>query len=178
MKILLSGATGGIGSAIKESLKEHQLCFIERDGVYCHPQEFEWLILAQGMIDEMKPTETFDVNMLLSSHYTGLLMNHIKQGVIYISSTAGIKGNSKFPIYAASKAALNCYAQSMAKAHPELQFYSICPGPTDTKMWRSLNLEGKAQPPEEVARVVKLAMKGAFNSGDIIQVRDGQIWIA
>lgn len=165
MKILLTGATGGIGSAIKEALRGHDFDELK--------DEVDWLIFAQGTIDETDVRNLFEANTLMPISLTQRLLPNIKRGVIFISSTAGINGNGKFPVYSASKAALNCYSESMAKAHPELQFYAICPGPTDTKMWRGLGLKGKAQAPSEVARVVVETINGAFESGDIITVRDG-----
>lgn len=167
MRYALTGQTGGIGTAIHTSLKEHLLVY--------ETEEMEWLIFAHGVIDESDVGRTFAVNTLTCLSKTQDYLPRIKQGVIYISSTAGITGNSMFPVYAASKAALNIYAKSMAKKHPELQFYSICPGPTDTKMWRSLNLDGKAQAPLEVAKAVKNCMDGLYESGSIITVRDGEI---
>ncbi len=170
MKISLVGKTGGIGSAIYDSLKGHE--FVENANQ--HP---DWLIFAQGVIDEEDVGGMFTVNTGLCIKLTQTFLPTLKQGVIYISSTAGIKGNTKFPVYSASKAALNSYVDTMARAHPELQFYALCPGPTDTKMWRSLGLEGEAQDPSEVAKAVKEIMDGKYKSGDVITVRNGKITI-
>ncbi len=167
MRIYLTGATGGIGSAIKKVLKEHD--FVE------FSQDIDWIIFAHGVLDEDNAAYMFDTNTLKCIEETQACLSRLKKGVVYISSTSGIRGNTKFPIYSASKVALNSYAQTMARKHPELQFYAICPGPTDTKMWRSLKLEGKAQDPSEVAKAVKACMDGQFKSGDIITVRDGVV---
>lgn len=172
MKILLTGATGGIGSAIKVSLSEHELTTLGSDE-FLSLASLDWLIFAQGKISERNFHATFEANILSCISITQAFLPGVTQGVIYISSTAGIHGSSMFPIYAASKAALNTYTISMAKKHPDKQFYAICPGPTDTKMWRSLSLPGEAQAPSKVADVVKLCLEGAFTSGDIITVRDG-----
>lgn len=173
MKILLTGATGGIGSAIKESLQTHEV-YSPKQGEFICTDNYDWLIFAQGLIEEFNINRLFEANVVSQIGITERMRPHLKQGVIYISSTAGINGNSKFPVYSASKAALNCYAKAMAKAHPKLQFYAVCPGPTDTKMWRSLGLEGKAQSPEVVAKAVSIIMKGiCYTSGAIIEVRNG-----
>lgn len=169
MKILLMGATGGIGSAIKESLKEHSFEDYEN--------EIDWLIFAQGIINESSIEQTFEVNTNLCISLTKRLIRNIKRGVIYISSTSGIRGNTRFPIYSASKAAVNSYAQTMARSYADIQFYALCPGPTNTKMWQSLGLAGEAQEPSEVARAVKEIMDGKYKSGDIITVRDGIITV-
>lgn len=165
MKYTITGFTGGIGSAIVASLAPE----LPTAGV----KDIDWLICAHGFIGEGDIEETFTANVMSCIKYTELFLPTLKQGVIYISSAAALTANARFPIYAASKAALNTYAQAMAKAHPELQFYAICPGPTNTKMWRSLGLSGKAQEPRCVAEVVKLAIEGTFKSGAIISVRDG-----
>lgn len=179
MKILLTGATGGIGSAIKESLKEHEITNLSKEESVTFPlgHKFDWVIFAHGALNEENAGSTFFANVVSCIEITQNIRPHLSQGVIYISSTAALTANSRFPIYSASKAALNTYAKAMSKAHPELQFYAVCPGPTDTKMWRSLGLEGKAQAPSEVARVVELITKGQFRSGDIITIRDSAISI-
>lgn len=167
MKILLTGATGGIGSAIKDALREHDISE--------YHQEMDWLIFAHGIIDESDVGRTFAVNTLTCLQRTQDYLPNIKKGVIYISSTSAMTANSRLPVYSASKAALNTYARAMAKAHPNLQFYALCPGATNTKMWRNLKLEGTAQDPSEVAKAVKRIIEGEFTSGDIITVRDGVV---
>lgn len=165
MRIKLIGEKGGIGSAIKKNLSQHD--FTE--------QNVDWLIFAQGFIGEDEMAETFDANIFTCIEITEKYIRYLKEGVIYISSTAGITGNSKFPVYAASKAALNNYTKSMAKAHPMLSFYALCPGPTNTKMWKSLGISGQPQEPIEVAKAVQQILEGKFLSGSIITVRDGEI---
>lgn len=167
MKILLTGATGGIGSAIKESLAGCEF--------FDEPSDVDWNIFAHGMIDENKMVDTFYVNTIRCMIITEAQLARTKQGFIYISSTAAIGGNSRFPVYSASKAALNTYCKAMAKKYPDKEFYSILPGPTNTKMWKSLGISGQAQEPSEVAKAVRMAMDGAFCSGDLIQVRNGII---
>lgn len=169
MNIYLTGSTGGIGSAIKEALGEHN--FINDN------KEIDWLIVAHGVIDEVQVLHHFTVNTVLPIQLTQSLFHRIRHGVIYISSTAGIRGNTQFPVYSAAKAAINSYAQTMAKKHLELQFYALCPGPTNTKMWRELKMNGKAQEPIEVAKAVKRILDGEFKSGDIITVRDGEVTV-
>lgn len=173
MRIYLTGATGGIGSAIKESLSDHE--FVKLPQYNEKVQDVDWLIFAHGVIDEDKIENTIGVNIGFPVSVTQQWISNIKAGVIYISSASGIRGNTKFPVYSASKAALNSYTETMSRAHPELQFYAICPGPTDTKMWRGLGLPGKAQEPSKVADAVKMAIEGKFLSGSIVVVRDGVV---
>lgn len=167
MKILLRGASGGIGSAIKEFLKEHEINTIE--------MEVDWVIFAQGVMSEEDVEDTFRVNTFHCIQTTQDFLPITKYGFIYISSTAALGGNSKYPVYSASKAALNVYAKAMQKAHPELQFYALCPGPTNTAMWRGLGLEGVAQEPVEVAKAVQRIMAGEFKGNVIVTVRNGEV---
>ena len=168
MKILLTGATGGIGLAIKERLKQHKLTCLAHTNIVGIKQweEFDWMITAHGIINEEDAKETFFVNTLANIKLT---KNIKAKNVIFISSTAGIKGNDKYPVYSASKAALNMYAKLKG-------YYVICPGATDTPGWRKLGItDVEPQSPDEVAKAVERIMNGEFNSGDIITVRNGII---
>jgi len=167
-KILLTGATGGIGSAIKNRLKNHELTCVARPNFAINTDgEFDWLICAHGIIDENNVLETFKANVISNI----ILIKTIKaKKIIFISSTAAFKGNGLFPVYSASKAALNMYAQILAR---ERECYVIAPGPTDTEMWRKLGLEGQAQDPDEVAKVVQLVINGEFKNGQLITIRNG-----
>lgn len=176
MKVLLTGATGGIGAAIKESLKEHDITCYRPDLDYVRfKEDFDWVILAHGVLDEDYEAKTFWANTTVPIWMTKDLLKQTGQGFIYISSTAGITGNSKYPVYSASKAALNIYAKSMQKAHPELQFYALCPGPTKTKLWDSLGLSGNPQEPVEVAKAVQRIIAGEFKGHVVITVRNGEV---
>ena len=179
MKILLFGSSGGIGSAIKDSLNGHQVVCPTRSApltVFPNEEKFDLIIFAQGQIDESEVLDTFDANIIGIILLTDRFLISSER-FIFISSTAGIKGNAMFPVYAASKAALNIYSKSMALRYTGKQFYSICPGPTDTKMWRSLGLRGEAQAPSEIAKVVQRIINSEFKSGDIITVRDGKVTV-
>ncbi len=172
MRILLTGATGGIGSAIKRMLEmENEVLTLAApfNSSTEFPENIEWLICAHGIIDEYRILQTFIANVTSQIY----IAEQVKAAnIIFISSTAGIRGNDRFPVYAASKAALNMYCKSVARRQP---CYAICPGPTDTKLWRRLGLEGQAQSPLEVAKAVQQVIEGKFKSGDIITVRNGVI---
>lgn len=176
MRILLTGATGGIGAAIKERLeKEHDLIAMGRPDMFTISGKLDWVIFAHGMLDEQDIEGTFEANTFSCIKLTEDLVLNLNKGIIFISSTAGIHGNGAYPIYAASKGAINTYMQSLAKQYKDKEFYALCPGPTNTPMWRALNTGGHAQDPEAVAIAVEVIMNGAYKSGDIITVRDGYI---
>lgn len=169
MKILLTGSTGGIGEAIKLRLWQYDITCVAHTDIDTE-EEFDWLISAHGVINEQDVVHTFMVNTVRTIQ----LVNKIKaKNVILISSTAGIKGNDGYPVYAASKAALNMYCKSIAKKR---NCYALCPGPTDTPMWRKLKTGLKAQHPREVAKAVEYIMDGNCQSGDIIIIREGIIY--
>lgn len=183
MKILLTGSTGGIGSAIKEVLKGHELIEFNRadadftsssvDITKLCGHDYDWLVFAHGTISEEDIADTFMVNTLSCIALTMRFLP--ERGVIFISSTAALKGNGLFPVYAASKGALNVFAESLSRKFETRTFVSICPGPTNTQMWKNLALAGEAQDTQEVARAVKRVISGEFKSGGIITVRNGEI---
>ncbi len=193
MKILLTATTGGIGSAIKKMLENsgHELTIVNHADVDLASSEeifalarslkdrtFDWFIFAHGLIDEKNIESTFKVNTLSNIYLTESLFKTLALhgGVIFTSSTAGITGNGKYPVYAASKGAVNIYVKSMARAFPSYYFFSVCPGPTETQMLRDLKLDIKGQSADVVARAVKAIMNGMYQSGDIITVKNGQFY--
>ncbi len=162
--IILTGSSGGIGSAIKKMLKDHNLiCWKRGDGIDRNYQ-FDWLVCSHGVIDENDIFGTFRANVISQIELAETLK---PKNVVLISSTSGVTGNDKFPIYSASKAALNMYAKLKG-------YYVVCPGPTDTKMWRKLGLEGKAQDPDEVAKVVERIINGEIKE-KLITIKNGEI---
>lgn len=170
MKVLLTGSTGGIGSAIKENLERyHEVTCID---AYEQPTEqYDWMICAHGVINEEDALETFVANTISNINLTEGVR---AERIIFISSTSALKGNDRFPIYSASKAALNMYAKSVSGKR---EVYILCPGPTDTPLWRNLGLQGTPQSPKSVADAVSRIMNsaGMYRSGDIITVRNGEI---
>jgi len=166
MKILLTGATGGIGLAILHRLnpQKHKFVCVAHADIETN-EEFDWMICAHGVLDETDVYETFHANVISNIY----LAEEIKaKNIIFISSTSGVKGNDKYPVYSASKAALNMYAKLKG-------YYVICPGPTDTPMFKKLGITDiKPQSPDEVAKVVEKIINGEIKSKLII-IRNGEI---
>jgi len=162
MEIILTGATGGIGSAIKKRLKGHKLTCVAHADIETK-QEFDWLICAHGVLNEEDVWETFHANVIDNIY----LAQDIKvRNVIFISSTSGIKGNDKYPVYSASKAALNMYAKLKG-------YYVVCPGATDTPMFKKLGITDiKPQSPDEVAKIVERIVNGEIKE-KLITIRNG-----
>lgn len=219
--IIVTGATGGIGSAIVEllaptavviavgktshSLKDLQER-IKHKGLQCIPcvADLEkptgariisrkarstgtvtWIVHSAGFVSTeesfmMKPAillKTFAVNVFSFIEVLGPLLPALKKGVIAISSTAALWGNPRYPIYGASKAALNIAMQSLARqfGNDGRRAIAICPGPTNTKMrGRIAGDAAKQQSPEIVAALVRdIIFKNIHDNGDILVIRDG-----
>jgi len=205
--ILITGAAGGIGSAIKKTLEKegNRVTSVRRDEAdlssYANIAKFEqkissdrlqfdWLVLAHGFIDSETDFEhqapenikrTFAINTLAGIYFAQLFLKHVSAGggIIFIASTAGLHGNDIYPVYAASKAAINTFAKALARRYKGRRFYSVCPGPTDTAMWQKIGgAHDDAQDPADVAKAVTEIISGAYTSGDVIVVRDGHISLA
>jgi short-subunit dehydrogenase len=223
--IVVTGATGGIGSAIvaqaiaagfiviavgsnETKLKELEQRFgnesvipyridLAELGTYAELSRFiedkagkiEWVVHSAGYISTDEPLlkpdvktikETFLINTESVIALTYYLLPLITQegGVICISSTASLWGNPRFPIYAASKAALNTFAQSMARhfRNTEQSSIVVCPGPTNTALRERVAGDAKEQQsPQAVAGVVAtiLNRNSPYGNGDVVVVQGG-----
>jgi len=193
--ILLTGASGGIGSTIRTELENagHTVIPVSHaDADLTSPPAIEslaakvgkpdWIVCAHGYIDTA-PTmreqsveaiqNTFAVNTLSVAY---LARQFPQSDMIALSSTAALHVNGKYPAYSASKAALNVLMQNLAKAHAERQYITVCPGATNTQMREKIAHDAaKHQDPNVVADLVNtiIGEEGDYKSGDIISVRDG-----
>ena len=204
MQILITGTTGGIGSAIKKTLSETGATIVEinRNEIdfssFSEIQNvsktslantsFDWIIFAHGYVDaekefqKQKPEEIekiFAINTLSVIYLTQLFLKNIPAGggIIYLSSTAALTSNGFTPAYSASKAAINTFAQAISRNQSHLSLYSICPGPTATPMLEKLKGDmARAQSPDAVAQLIKnlIEKKTDYKSGDLIELRNGQ----
>jgi 3-oxoacyl-[acyl-carrier protein] reductase len=97
--------------------------------------------------------------------------------IVNISSQAARESSGGFAVYAASKAAVNSYTESMAKAGRKckIRLYSVCPGYVETSMLRTLFPDVPAEAclsPADVAEVV------AWCATDLAKDCSGQaIWL-
>ncbi len=200
-EILVTGASGGIGSAIVEALQKRD-CHVTRTNRndadmssyedielfaknVTQESKIDWVIYAHGFIaaetDITKQSResivsTFDINTLSIIYLTQMLLPRIGAGIIFISSTAALSPNGRYATYSASKAAVNAFAQALAKNRPTLTCITICPGPTNTAMRKKIASDAAlSQSPEAVARTVADIVSGKSNykSGDIVIVKDG-----
>lgn len=151
----------------------------------------DWIIHAAGYIDENEPKQqvpydvlerTFRINTLAPLYLTESLKDILSPegGVINISSTASHWGNPDFPIYAASKGALNTYTQALGKQFDTSKklAITICPGGTNTAMReRVAHDRATQQSPDVIADCIKdiIEQRSAFKNKDVVIIRDGVI---
>lgn len=154
-------------------------------------QQIDWIIIANGYIDENENKgkisyesiqKTFNVNTIAPAFIIQELSSSLTEtgGIIAISSTASLSGNPGFPIYSASKGALNVLMKSYAKefTSTERKVITICPGGTNTKMRERVAADAnKKQSPNVIADcIVGIINKGSdFANDDIIVINDGTV---
>lgn len=151
-------------------------------------RSIDWLIHSAGYIDMTEPEGgrsetfcyTFEVNVFAPFELNRLCARFLAPngGSIFIASTAGIGGNGKFPMYAASKAALISLAKSLALQweNSKRRSIAICPGPTNTPMREGFGDASTHQSPIVITDLVSQIIAGTadYRNGDIIVVRNGE----
>ncbi|MBI5345738.1 MAG: bifunctional cytidylyltransferase/SDR family oxidoreductase [Chlamydiae bacterium] len=166
-KFALVGASGGIGSAILQRLKEEGAIVIPIsrtslykaditnfdnlssvfEKIYQEYQEIDGLINAAGIF-KIKSFQKFskeEIQELVNVNLTGLiytcLLAKIKDEghVINISSSAFYRGRKEQCIYSATKAAVVNFTQGLAEEFPKLKINAVLPSRTNTLM-RTKNL--------------------------------------
>jgi len=133
--------------------------------------------------------EIFQVNLKGAFYCTRAAMPLLKssQGcVVNVSSVAGLTGLGSSIPYCASKAALNCMTQSLARAFgPDVRINAVAPGPINTR-WLAGREEqvakyleqaplGRAADPDDIAdAIVYLATGTSLMTGQVLVVDGGR----
>ena len=114
------------------------------------------------------------------------LLKAAKGSVVNVSSVAGLTGLGSSIPYAASKAALNCMTQSLARAFgPDVRVNAVAPGPINSRWLAGREgqiakyLEqaplGRAADPDDIAdAVVYLATGTTLTTGQVLVVDGGR----
>jgi 3-oxoacyl-[acyl-carrier protein] reductase len=133
--------------------------------------------------------EIFQVNLKGAFYCTRAAVPWLKQtqgNVVNVSSVAGLTGMGSSIPYAASKAALNCLTQSLARAFgPDVRVNAVAPGPILTR-WlegREAHIQkflelaplGRAAMPDDIAdTVIYLATGTTLTTGQVLVVDGGR----
>lgn len=133
--------------------------------------------------------EIFQVNLkgaFYASRAAMPLLRERKGCIVNISSVAGLLGHGSSIPYSASKAAMNCMTQSLARAFaPDVRVNAVAPGPILTR-WltgHEAHVEkaiaqtplGRAATPDDVADVVEfLALGTSLITGQVLVVDGGR----
>jgi 3-oxoacyl-[acyl-carrier protein] reductase len=107
--------------------------------------------------------------------------------IVNVTSVAGLQGYGSSIPYAASKAAVNCLTQSLARAFaPDVRVNAVAPGPVLTR-WVADHMDmidqavqatplGRAAMPEDIAEVVGFLATGAsLMTGQVVVVDGGRV---
>ncbi len=150
-------------------------------------KSIDWLINCAGFLESAGKIEdylpVFKINSLAIIYLTELLHNSLNKngGIVNISSIAGIWPSSIYPVYSASKAAVNTYsaitAKKFASSDKKLSCFNICPGRTNTKMRQKAAGDARLyQGPEIIARAINqmISGKSKFKNGDTIIIQKGR----
>lgn len=204
--IVITGASSGIGQATRALYKQQgdKIIELNRDmldlssaniettipQVIAKIKNVDWLIHVAGFVNPRESfdnldtlEETFNVNLFSAIYLTKAVLPKLNEngGIIFVSSTAGIIGSGKVPLYATSKGGLNTFAQSLAFHFKfndtSKSAFVVAPGPTNTKMRDLTSGDGdKHQSPESVARVLLDITSGRnqYQNGDIIIVNNAK----
>jgi 3-oxoacyl-[acyl-carrier protein] reductase len=133
--------------------------------------------------------EIFQVNLKGAFYASRAAMPLLKERagcIVNISSVAGLQGHGSSIPYSASKAAMNCMTQSLARAFaPDVRVNAVAPGPILTR-WLKGHEEHvdkaiaqtpmrRAATPDDVADVVEfLALGTGLMTGQVVVVDGGR----
>ncbi|MCI0701122.1 MAG: SDR family oxidoreductase [Planctomycetia bacterium] len=114
------------------------------------------------------------------------LLRASKGSVVNVSSVAGLTGQGSSIPYCASKAALNCLTQSLARAFgPDVRVNAVAPGPILTRWLSGRETQiakfleqaplGRAATPDDIAdAVIYLATATTLTTGQVLVVDGGR----
>jgi 3-oxoacyl-[acyl-carrier protein] reductase len=133
--------------------------------------------------------EIFQVNLkgaFYASRAAMPLLRERKGCIVNVSSVAGLQGHGSSIPYSASKAAMNCMTQSLARAFaPDVRVNAVAPGPIQTR-WLDGHEEHvekalaqtplrRAATPDDVADVIEfLALGTTLMTGQVVVVDGGR----
>ena len=175
-RFIITGGSGGIGSALAKALKEagatplilsrsHHVdlsSFKEAEAAFQNIGPVDGLIncigfLKTGVLQSLtlNDIDTMISANLTSSIYACRLAEIIPGGhIVNVASSSYSRGRHGSSIYSSTKAAIVNFTQALSEERPDLHVNAIAPGRTNTEMRRinfPLDLKEELLSPEEVA---------------------------
>lgn len=133
--------------------------------------------------------EIFQVNLKGAFYACRAAMPYLQEregSIVNVSSVAGLQGHGSSIPYSASKSAMNCMTQSLARAFaPQVRVNAVAPGPILTRwlVGREEHVDkalvqtpmGRASTPDDVADVIEfLALGTTLMTGQVVVVDGGR----
>jgi 3-oxoacyl-[acyl-carrier protein] reductase len=188
--VLLCKATVGDDAQVKQMVAQTAATFGRLDVLVNNAGMTHFV--AYTDLDALTETvwdEIFQVNVkgaFYSIRAAMPLLKAAKGNVVNVTSVAGLTGMGSSIPYAASKAALNCMTQSLARAFgPDVRVNAVAPGPILTR-WlegREAHIQkfldqaplGRAATPDDIAdTVIYLATGTTLTTGQVLVVDGGR----
>lgn len=148
------------------------------------PKKIDLLINNAG-VSYKKPVsdlEMNDFNKIMNINFyapvllTKYVLPKMRKGgmIINVSSIISRIGYANFSVYAASKAGMDRFTTSLAAERSDLKIVAILPAAVDTPQLHGIHKKefeyDKVLKPEEVSNVIIQAVKGRFESGELVVV--------
>ncbi len=133
--------------------------------------------------------EIFQVNLKGAFYACRAAMPYLQEregSIVNVSSVAGLQGHGSSIPYSASKAAMNCMTQSLARAFaPKVRVNAVAPGPILTRWLEGHEAHvdkalaqtpmGRASTPDDVADVIEfLALGNTLMTGQVVVIDGGR----
>src|SRR5690606_28299619 len=119
--------------------------------------------LAEGLFDAKSIERAFNLNVTAVMVVTAAFLRSAPKAAdrrsVNISSGAGRKPTAGWPVYCATKAALDHYTRVLAEENPDLRVASLAPGVIDTAMQVQIRSSARQQFPD-LARFLQLHEQG------------------
>lgn len=162
-RFVITGGTGGIGTALCKLLKEegaipiplsrsstiypadltfHSNASATFDKILQDHGPLDGLINSIGLLKtkQLNQLSFEEINLLVATNLTGVIYSckcaHLKQGahIINIASSSYVRGRKNYAIYSSAKAAIVNFTQGLAEEREDLFINALVPQRTNTAM--------------------------------------------
>ena len=197
--ILIIGGTGGIGQALKLSLRNRGAKVTSIGSKHwdlskstlvlpsiVRKKKWDCIIHTAGAYAKDSEGLLNNYNKIMNVNFKSIvyLVENIKRiikpngSIICISSTAAAKGRTGISIYSASKAALNCFIEGISStlAKDNIKINVICPAKVNTALQTHINPnadKSKMIQPNDLAKII-IGYIDYHKTGQIVYIRVGE----